>query len=252
VLLSSVRVWTHAAALAQVSSYAASDLFYLPPGTIPRMVMPFDPTASVPLALVTVSSPMFNETTPYDVAYFELRNRLQGISGVIGPAVYGGTLRRILAYVDRNKLEACGLSPMDVVPTPRTFSTLILTGDAKLGDLDYQIITDGVPARVSDMNDFPVMIDPRGAPVFVCDVGAVEDTHQIQSNVVRISAPPDMTAKRQVYRSARGELFPIVDAGQLTIQLHAPAAPGSSARRRWWPGSGTRSSGSSPQPTWPW
>src|SRR6266852_2806085 len=34
-----------AGAIAQVSSYAMSDLFYLPPGTIPSMVMPFDPTA---------------------------------------------------------------------------------------------------------------------------------------------------------------------------------------------------------------
>ena len=36
-------------AMAQVTSYAMSDMFYLPPGTIPPMVMPFDPTASVPL-----------------------------------------------------------------------------------------------------------------------------------------------------------------------------------------------------------
>ncbi len=31
-------------AMSQVTSYAMSDLFYLPPGTIPPMVMPFDPT----------------------------------------------------------------------------------------------------------------------------------------------------------------------------------------------------------------
>ena len=87
-----------AAAIAQVSSYAMSDLFYLPPGTIPPMVMPFDPTASVPLALITVSSPQLDETKLYDVAYFDLRNRLQGIPGVIAPAVYGGKLRRIETY----------------------------------------------------------------------------------------------------------------------------------------------------------
>ena len=44
-------------AMSQVTSYALSDMFYLPPGTIPPMVMPFDPTASVPLCLVSVSSP---------------------------------------------------------------------------------------------------------------------------------------------------------------------------------------------------
>src|SRR5713101_7832246 len=120
-----------AAAIAQVSSYAMSDLFYLPPGTIPPMVMPFDPTASLPLALITVSSPKFDETKLYDVAYFELRTRLQGIPGVIAPAVYGGKLRRILAYVDRDRLQARHLSPMDVVQAIRSSNVMIPTGDAK-------------------------------------------------------------------------------------------------------------------------
>ncbi len=187
-----------AAALAQVSSYAMSDLFYLPPGTIPPMVMPFDPTASLPLALITVSSPTFDETKLYDVAYFDLRNRLQGISGVIAPAVYGGKLRRILAYVDRDRLQARGLSPMDVVGTLKSFSTLIPTGSAKIGDFDYQILTNGMPERVAEMNDFPVKIE-NGVPVYIRDVGEVQDSHQIQTNVVRISAAPEFQSKRQVY-----------------------------------------------------
>jgi multidrug efflux pump subunit AcrB len=35
-------------AMAQVTSLTMSDLYYLPPGTVPPMVMPFDPTASIP------------------------------------------------------------------------------------------------------------------------------------------------------------------------------------------------------------
>ena len=93
-------------AMSQVTSYAMSDMFYLPPGTIPPMVMPFDPTASKPLCLVSVSSPTMTEKELYDVAYYELRNRLQSISGVIAPAVYGGVLRRILTYLDHEKLSA--------------------------------------------------------------------------------------------------------------------------------------------------
>src|SRR5713101_2554318 len=133
-----------ASAIAQVTSYAMSDLFYLPPGTIPPMVMPFDPTATVPLALITVSSPTFDETKLYDVAYFDLRNRLQGISGVIAPAVYGGKLRRILAYVDPDKLAARNLSPLDVINAVRDFNVMIPTGTAKFGALDYQINTNGM------------------------------------------------------------------------------------------------------------
>src|SRR5437870_7377027 len=120
-------------AMAQVSSLAMSDLYYLPPGTIPPMVMPFDPTASIPLCLIAVSSPTYDETKLYDVAYFDLRNRLQGITGVIAPAVSGGKLRRILAYVDREKAQARGLSPLDVMHAIQGANTFIPTGDAKFG-----------------------------------------------------------------------------------------------------------------------
>ena len=44
-------------AMSQVTSYAMTDMFYLHPGTIPPMVMPFDPTASVPLCLVARFQP---------------------------------------------------------------------------------------------------------------------------------------------------------------------------------------------------
>src|SRR5438128_3916585 len=128
-------------AMSQVTSLAMSDLFYLPPGTIPPMVMPFDPAASVPLCLLAVSSETFDETKLYDVAYFDLRNRLQGIPGVIAPAVYGGKLRRILSYVDPQKLAARNLSPLDVVDAIRKQNLLIPTGDAKVGDFDYQVST---------------------------------------------------------------------------------------------------------------
>jgi multidrug efflux pump subunit AcrB len=128
-------------AMAQVTSYAVSDMYYLPPGTVPPMVMPFDPTASVPLCLIVVSNPEMSEKELYDIAYFQLRNRLQSIQGVIAPAVYGGKLRRILAYVDREKLEGHGLSLMDVQQAMREQNVLIPAGNAKIGRYDYQIFT---------------------------------------------------------------------------------------------------------------
>jgi multidrug efflux pump subunit AcrB len=179
-------------AMSQVSSLAISDLYYLPPGTVPPMVMPFDPTAPIPLALLTVSSPGRNEKELYDIAYFQLRNLLQGIPGAIAPAVYGGRLRRILVYLDRERLQARNLSPMDVVTALRAHNVLIPTGDAKIGNLDYQIVANGMLPTVAELNDVPIRMD-NGAPVYVRDIGHAEDTSQIQSNIVRVDG------RRQVY-----------------------------------------------------
>ena len=202
-------------AMSQVSSLAIADMYYLPPGTIPPMIMPFDPTASMPLCLVSVSSPTFDETELYDIAYFELRNRLQGISGVIAPAVYGGRIRRILAYVDRDKLTARNLSPMDVVKTLKDFNTFIPTGNAKIGEYDYQINADGMVQHVEQMNQFPIRVDDGGATVYIRDVGQVEDTHQIQSNIVRVNG------RRQVYipiyRQPGANTIAVVDGIKETI-----------------------------------
>jgi CzcA family heavy metal efflux pump len=179
-------------AMSQVSSLAISDLYYLPPGTVPPMVMPFDPTAPIPLALLTVSSPERNEKELYDIAYFQLRNLLQGIPGAIAPAVYGGRLRRILVYLDRERLHARQLSPMDVVGALRAHNVLIPTGDAKIGNLDYQIVANGMLPKVDELNDIPIRMN-HGAPVYVRDIGHAEDTSQIQSNIVRVDG------RRQVY-----------------------------------------------------
>lgn len=201
-------------AMSQVTSYAMSDLYYLPPGTIPPMVMPFDPTASVPLCLVTVSSPTMSEKELYDLAYFELRNRLQSIQGVIAPAVYGGVLRRILAYVDRHDLEARNLAPLDIARAIQKQNVLVPTGNAKFGDIDYQIVSNAMVPEVHQLNDIPIKTADQ-AVVFMRDIGETKDSHQIQSNVVRING------RRQVYipiyRQPGANTIAIVDAikGQL-------------------------------------
>ncbi len=179
-------------AISQVTSYAISDLYYLPPGTLPPMIMPFDPTATIPLCLLSISSPSLDETRLYDIAYFDLRNLLQGIPGVIAPAVYGGKIRRILVYVDRDKLETRGLSPMDVVSAVQANNVFIPTGNAKIGGYDYMINANAMVKDVKEINDFPVKV-VDGATVFVKDVARAEDSHQIQTNSVRIDG------RRQVY-----------------------------------------------------
>lgn len=179
-------------AMSQVTSLAMSDLYYLPPGTIPPMVMPFDPTASIPLCLLTVYSDSHDEKTLYDIAYFQLRNRLQGIPGVIAPAVYGGKLRRIFTYVDKDKLQARNLSPLDVVDALQRSNTMIPTGNAKFGELDYQLNANGLVENVDDLNGLPIKMD-NGAPVYIKDVGEAKDTAAIQTNIVRVNG------RRQVY-----------------------------------------------------
>ena len=201
-------------AMSQVSAYAMSDMYYLPPGTVPPMVMPFDPTASVPLCLVVVSNPQMTESELYDIAYYELRNKLQSIQGVIAPAVYGGKLRRILAYLDPLKLDSYGMSVMDVQRSLMEQNVLIPAGSIKDGTQEFQIFTNANVDQVSMLNNMPIkQVD--GQFVYMRDVADVQNTSQIQSNIVRVNN--SRKAYIPIYRQPGANTISIVE--QINKQL---------------------------------
>jgi len=179
-------------AMSHVTSYAMSDQYYLPPGTLPPMVMPYDPTASLPLCLLAVSSEEKTGKELYDLAYFHLRNMLGGIPGIVAPAVYGGKLRRIYIYVYPDKLEARGLSMTDVMKAVQRSNTMIPTGSANIGDINYNVNARGIIEKVEDFDNIVVKFE-NGSPIYVKDIGYAKDAGAIQTNIVRIDG------KRQVY-----------------------------------------------------
>src|SRR5436189_1070520 len=93
-------------ALTQANSLALGTLPTLPPNTLPPVVLPFDPTGTLPLGILSVTSPELDETQLQDLARIDIRNMLGGVPGVVAPAAFGGKQRTILIYVDPNTLEA--------------------------------------------------------------------------------------------------------------------------------------------------
>lgn len=181
-----------AEAMANTSSYAMSDMYYQPPGTLPPMVQPFDPTASKPLLLLTVSSNVKSGKELYDVAYYNLRQMLSGVPGIVAPAAYGGTLRRIHIYVDPAKLEALDISQTQVNDAIQENTTMIPSGIAEIGMINYGIDAKGMIIDVKDFNDI-VITYKNGKPVYIKDVGFASDSSVIQTNIVRVDG------KEQVY-----------------------------------------------------
>lgn len=180
------------AALTQVNSLALSVLPNLPPGTLPPIVIPFDPSATVPTCILSISSPSLSEGELQDIGRYELRNAIQAVRGAVAPAVFGGKSRAVMAYVDRDKLEARGLSPIDVVGAIRESNILLPTGGARIGDIDYQIDSDSIYESPQAM-DFIPLATKAGNASYLRDVGTTEDAARIQTGMVRING------RRQVY-----------------------------------------------------
>jgi multidrug efflux pump subunit AcrB len=107
-------------------------------------------------------------------------------------------LRRIYVYLDPVRLQAYGLSLMDVQRAIKRNNLMIPTGNAKIGAIDYMVDMENMVSKIDELNHIVVRLD-NGRPIYVRDVGEVRDTAAIQTNVVHISRGPTWESKRQVY-----------------------------------------------------
>jgi len=168
----------------QLSNLALADLKRLPPGTLPPVVLKFD-ASSLPVALVTVKGDGLNQTQLHDFAQFQIRNQIAGVPGAEIPGVFGGTYRQIMVYVDPYKLASRQLSLMDVVGAVNNANLILPAGDVKMGPYDYFVYSNSLVDDMDQLGKIPLKVKGNSW-VTVNDVGKAEDSHQIQSNIVRI------------------------------------------------------------------
>jgi multidrug efflux pump subunit AcrB len=179
-------------ALTQVNSLASAAIPNLPPGTLPPVILPFDPTSTTPACIVALDSKSQSESILYDTGRYEVRNMIMAVPGAVAPVVYGGKLRAVLAYLDRAKLQARNLSPLDVMKALDSYNLFLPAGDAKFGGTDYAIDSNSMYDLVDRMGDIPLRTE-HGNATYLKDVALPTDANFIQTNVVRVNG------RRQVY-----------------------------------------------------
>lgn len=179
-------------ALTMTNSLALGALPTLPPNTLPPVVLPFDPTGTLPVGILTVSNPSLDEAHVKDIARIDVRNMLGPVSGCVAPVVVGGKDRTVLIYLDPKKLEARNLSPLDVVQALQVGNAMVTPGTAYFGDNQMLLDTNVMVDKVEELNDLPIRIEP-GNSVYLRDIGEAKDSYSIQTSRVRIND------HRQVY-----------------------------------------------------
>jgi HAE1 family hydrophobic/amphiphilic exporter-1 len=168
-----------------VANLAMASLRYLPPGTLPPIVMQFD-ASSLPVCLVTLKGEGLTEAQLRDLGQFTIRNQMAGVSGASVPPAFGGRYRQIMVYVDPMKLEAHDLSVMDVVRGVNESNLILPAGDVKIGPYDYNVYANSQINAMKDINMLPLKT-VGDASVLVSDIGKAEDASQIQVNKVRVN-----------------------------------------------------------------
>lgn len=186
------------AALTMSNSLALSAMPALPPNTLPPVVLPFDPTGTLPLGIITVSNPTMSEAEVKDLARVQVRNALGRVRGAVVPVVVGGKDRRVMIYLNPQKLEHYGLAPVDVVRALDEGNFMATPGSAYFGDDQVALDTNVMYRDVDEFNDLPLRFGDT--QIYLRDVGQALDANVIQKSRVRINGRAQVYIP--VYRQA--------------------------------------------------
>jgi multidrug efflux pump subunit AcrB len=172
------------AAIAQITSTSQAAIRTLPPGANPPVIIRYN-ASSVPVLQYGITSDVLSEQELKDLAQTRIRPALSIVRGVSVPMPYGGKMRLVAVDLDLDALAAKRLSPQDVVAAFHAQNVMLPGGAAKIGATEYDVVLNGNPALLDELNGLPVAtVD--GATIRVRDVAWVHDGYEPQQNVVRL------------------------------------------------------------------
>jgi CzcA family heavy metal efflux pump len=168
---------------AQVVAVSNYSVKQLPFGIQPPQIINFS-ASSVPILQLGLSGEGLSEQQLNDTGINFMRPALVTIPGAVIPNVYGGKQRSFMLFLDPKKLQATGLSPVDVLGALGNQNIVEPGGTAKIGDDEYDIRLNTSPTTLEGIANLPVK-QSNGITVYMRDVATVSDASTPQTNIVR-------------------------------------------------------------------
>jgi len=208
-------------AIAQIVAGTNSIRALMPTGIQPPIVVQYN-ASSVPVLQIGLSSDTLNEQQLYDYGIYRLRQQLAPIHGITLPTPAGGKYRQIMVDIDPLKLQAKGLTPLDVVNAVNVQNLTIPSGLAKIGDTQFTVRTNSLPTTIDALNNIPVKF-VNGATVFVKDIGQVHDGWAVQQNIVRTDGHRSVLLS--IIKNGNASTLAVVNGVKQALNVARAAAP---------------------------
>jgi HAE1 family hydrophobic/amphiphilic exporter-1 len=119
----------------------------------------------------------------------ELARRFEQIPGVGAIDIRGGVYREIRVELDRDRLQATGLTALDVEQALVRENVTLPTGTVKSGLDDLYIRSLGEYRSLEEI-ELTVVATPGGRPIRVRDIGQVRDTYEDVRYLVEMNGVP--------------------------------------------------------------
>ena len=168
---------------AQVSAASEFMLHSLPPGILPPQIINFS-ASSVPILQLGLSGKGLSEQELNDYGLNAIRPQLVTVPGAVVPNVYGGKQRSIMINLDPKRLQAEGLSPVQVLTAVGDQNVVEPSGTAKIGPAEYDVRFNSTPTTIQGLRNLPLK-QVNGATVYLKDIASVTDGSTPQTNIVR-------------------------------------------------------------------
>ena len=217
------------AALQEVNGAAGQILPQLPAGT--RLsTRRMDPT-TFPVLAYSLRSHTQSPSALHDLAEYQLRPLLSGISGVAHVQVQGGEVAEFHADVDPGRLRALNLSLGDVAAAVSHAATIQAMGRVSDHYKLYLLLADNQPTTVAALRAIVIRAGPVGI-VHLGDVAAVSLDHVPQW--IRVNADGQNAVLLQVYQQPDGNSVQIASEVKQRLADYAPQMPAGVQIANWY------------------
>jgi multidrug efflux pump subunit AcrB len=180
-----------AQALAETVAQVNRARAFMPPGTVPPVVLRQD-AGSMPVGYVTFASDTRGLNEIQDLALNRVRPQFATLPGVSGRPPLGGNQRTVVISADPNRLRAYGLSAADVIQAVARNNVIVPSGYVRIGDQARAAPINAVVRNVDELLDIPIRA-AAGPTVFLRDIGSVQDTMDILAGYAMVDG------RRSVY-----------------------------------------------------
>ncbi len=209
-----------ASALQQVNSAAGQVLPQLPKGT-QLSTRRMDPT-TFPMLAYSLRSHSVSPSALHDLAEYQLRPLLSGITGVGQVKVQGGEVAEFHADVDPDKLRALNLSLAEVTAAVTRAATIQAMGRVSDHYKLYLLLADNQPTTLAALRNIVLRADPQGV-VRLGDVAQVSLDHVPQW--IRVNADGQNAVLLQVYQQPNGNSVQIAKDVRKRLADFGPQMP---------------------------
>ena len=168
---------------AQVTSGSQTILRFLPPGTLPPLIINYS-ASTVPILQLGLSGDGLSEQQLNDLGQNFLRPQLVTVPGAVIPFLYGGKQRQVMIDLNPGLMQSKGLAPQDVLNAVQQQNLIFPSGTAKMGPFEYDVRLNASTRTVPELNDLPVKV-VGNSTIYLRDVANVRDAFAPQTNIVR-------------------------------------------------------------------